>query len=108
MPAMPPHADRAVRSTWSESVVVAQMAGSRSARPGRHDAQAPDLGGERRELVVVGQVAVEEQVPGLLEADALGQLDGGVLPVVEEALVAADVAELGVGDDDLGEALRDA
>src|SRR6478736_1157897 len=40
----------------------------------RHDAEAPDRRGERRELAGVGEVAVEEQVPRLLEADLLGQL----------------------------------
>ena len=81
--------------------------GQQVGEAGRHDAEAPDRRGERRELAGVGEVAVEEQVPRLLEADLLGQLDGGVLAVVEEALVAADVAELGVGDDDLGQALGD-
>ena len=50
---------------------------------------------------------MEEEVPDILEGAGLGQVDRVVLAVVVEALEAADVADLGLGDDDPLEALRD-
>ena len=41
----------------------------------------------------VGQVAVEQQMPDVLEAAGLRELDGGVLAVVVEALAPPDVTE---------------
>ena len=59
-----------------------------------------DLVGEGVPLPrLVGQRAVDHQPPHVLERTLLGELDGRVLAVVVEALVAADVADLGVGDD---------
>ena len=65
--------------------------------------QGPAGGGggvEGLPLGGVGEVAEQEEVPHVLEAAGLGQLDGGVLAVVEEALGAADVADRGVGHDE--------
>ena len=59
---------------------------------------------ERLQLGVVGQLALDEQVPDLLERAAAGQLDGVVAAVVEEALLAAHVADRGLGDGDALEA----
>ena len=53
-----------------------------------------------------GQLALEEQVPHVLERHLAGQLDRRVLAVVVEALEAPDVADRGLGDDDALEARR--
>ena len=45
----------------------------------------------------LGQGPVDEQGPHVLEGAALGQLDPGVLAVVEEPLLAPHVADLGLG-----------
>ena len=50
------------------------------------------------QLRIVGQLALDEQVPDLLERAAAGQLGGVVAAVVEEALLAAHVAHRGLGD----------
>ena len=60
--------------------------------------------GEGRSSAGVRQRPVEHQLPDVLEAAALCQLDGGVLAVVVEALAPPDVPEHGVGDDDAREA----
>ncbi len=48
----------------------------------------------------VGQGPVEQQLPHVLQRPVGGQLDGRVLPVVEEALLAPDVAHRGLGHHD--------
>ena len=53
------------------------------------------------------QPAEQEQMPGLFEGAPLGQLDGGVLAVVVEALVPAHIAESGLGRDHVGQPTRD-
>ena len=100
---MPPQADRAVRRTWRESLVVRQIVGQQAARRGRQSPTPAELAPEGVELVVGRKVADEEQVRRLLEGDLLREVDGGVLAVVVEALVATHVSDLRVGDDDLGE-----
>ena len=77
------------------------MAGSTAATlGGDRRAAAATSAAKARALVGVGQVALEQQEPHVLERPLLGQVDGRVLAVVVEALLAADVADLGVGDDD--------
>ncbi|GAA3215696.1 hypothetical protein GCM10020256_17430 [Streptomyces thermocoprophilus] len=49
---------------------------------------------------------MDEQMPHVLEASGPREFDGRVLTVVVEALQAADVADLGVGDDDTGKTSR--
>ena len=58
-----------------------------------------DLGGESFACPGVGQRAVDQEVPHVLEAPTLGEFRCRVLPVVVEALLAPDVAEAGLGDD---------
>ena len=65
----------------------------------RHDAQRLHLGGERLPLGRRREVALEEEVPHVLERQLVGQLDGVVLAVVVEALEAAHVAHRGLGHD---------
>ena len=59
---------------------------------------------KRGQLGVVGQVADGDEVPDLLEAVVAGELGGVVAAVVEEAGLAVDVADRGVGDGDAVEA----
>jgi hypothetical protein len=59
-----------------------------------------DLGLEGPPAGGVGQLAVHQQRPHVLEGALLGEVDGGVLAVVEEALGAAHVADARVGDHD--------
>ncbi|GAA3041553.1 hypothetical protein GCM10020000_20360 [Streptomyces olivoverticillatus] len=54
-------------------------------------AQGRGLGGEGGALGGVREEAAGHQVPDVFEGAALGELDGGVLAVVVEALGAADV-----------------
>ena len=60
-----------------------------------------------RSASVVGQLALEQQVPDVFERALLREVDGAVLAVVVEAFEAAHVADGRVGDDDAFEALRD-
>ena len=78
-----------------------QGAEPRGERPPPPDLIA-ELGRGRR----VGQLAAEKQMPHVLERPRLGQVDGRVLPVVEEALLAPHVPDGGLGDDDALEARR--
>ena len=55
----------------------------------------------------VGERALEHEVPDVLQRALLGELDAPVLAVVVEALVAADVADRGLGDDHALQAARD-
>ena len=50
-------------------------------------AQPSELGGERGRLGSIGQAAVEQEVPDVLEGAPLRQLDGVVLAVVVAALL---------------------
>ena len=68
-------------------------------RCGQHP-MAGDLGAERRQLAIVGQVPDGDEVPDLLEGVVSGQVGGIVAAVVEEARFAVDVADGGVGDGD--------
>ncbi len=77
------------------------------AEAGRQRPPPPHLVAEGGRGRRVGQFAAEEEVPDVLERARLGQLDGGVLPVVEEALLAADVADGRLGHDDTLEPGRD-
>ena len=62
-------------------------------------AQRPHLGLERGALGRGdGQCAVDHELHHVAEGSLRGELDGRVLAVVVEALGAADVADLGVGD----------
>ena len=45
----------------------------------------------------VWELASEEQEPDVLEGALAGQFDGRVLPIVEETLLAAHVADGGIG-----------
>ena len=56
--------------------------------------------GECLQLRVVGQLALDEQMPDLLERAAARQFHGVVPAVVEEAFFAAYVADRGLGDRD--------
>ena len=76
-----------------------------SAYTGRQLAQGPDLVDEGLPLRLGRQLALEQQVPDVLERPLLGQLDGRVLAVVVEALLAADVADRRLRDHDAFEAL---
>ena len=77
----------------------AAIAGSTVGHGGGELAQRSDLVEERVALGGRRQVALEEQVPHVLEPPLVGQLDGVVLAVVVEALEAPDVADLGLGHD---------
>ena len=55
----------------------------------------------------VGSVALEHQVPDVLDRALLREVDGVVLAVVVEALEAAYVADVGLGDDHALEPARD-
>ena len=66
-----------------------------------------EFGREGRGSVRVGQFAVDQQGPHLLEAAVSSQLGRVVLPVVVEALAPADIADRGLGDRDPGQAAGD-
>jgi hypothetical protein len=66
----------------------------------------PDGGPEAGQLGDVRQVPAQQEVPDLLDRAGAGQVDGAELPVVVEALLAADVAEARGGDDDAGQSGR--
>ena len=66
--------------------------------------QRCQFGAECRGLGLIGQGTVDEQPPDVFQAALLREVDRGVLPVVEETLPTADVAELGLGDHDAGQA----
>ena len=70
----------------------------------RQRAGGGDLGAEGGQLGGVGQVAACDEVPCLLEAAVAGELGGVEAAVVEEAGLAVDVADGGVGDGDAVEA----
>ena len=95
-PSSAPSSETAVRSTSSG---VARCAKRRQQRvqAGRQGAPAPHHLGEGGRVRRVGQLALEEEVPDVLERALLGQLDRRVLAVVEEALLPADVADGGLG-----------
>ena len=76
-----------------ERRAAAAHGGQHRAQPGGQGTPAPDLRAEGRRGGRVGQLAPEEEVPDVLERALLGQLDRGVLAVVEEALLAAHVAD---------------
>jgi hypothetical protein len=62
-------------------------------------AEGTDLGEEGVALGRRGQLALEEQVPDVLQRALLAEVDGAVLPVVVEALHPPHVADLGLGHD---------
>ena len=64
-----------------------------------------DLGLEGLPLGRRGQLALEHQVPDVLQRPLLGQVRGRVLAVVVEALLAPDVAHRRLGHDHPGQAL---
>ena len=80
---------------------------TRSSRPSGSARCAATSAANRRAPVGVGQLAVDEEGPDVLERAVLRQLDGVVLAVVEEALLAADVADARLGHDHALEAPRD-
>ena len=61
---------------------------------------------EPRPLRGVGQLALVEEVPHVLDRTRLGELDCVVLPVVVEAFEAANVADRGLGDHDAFQTAR--
>ena len=81
--------------------------GQQRAHAGRQGPPPPHLVAEGGRGRRVGQLAAEEEVPDVLERAGLGQVDGGVLPVVEEAFLASDVADGRLGHDDTLEPGRD-
>ena len=90
-PSSAPSNETAVRRT-SSGGPIGRGTGSTAATPVGELAQAGHLGGEAPPAGPVGQLAVEEQVPDVLERASCGQL-GRVLAVVVEALEAPDVAD---------------
>ena len=73
------------------------MAGSTVLQSRRERAAPPHLGAEGRRGRRVRELAAEEEVPDIFERALLGQLDRRVLPVVEEAFLAAHVADRRLG-----------
>ena len=82
------------------------MSGSTSRHVGAGSAQRSRSRRKCAALGRVGQRAVEQQVPDVLELPLLGQLDGRVLAVVVEALLPSYVADLGLGNDQAFQAWR--
>ena len=70
----------------------------------RQDSVAGNLGAEGRQLGVVREVADGDEMPHLLERAGAGELGGVDAAVVEEAGLAVDVTDRGVGDGDAVEA----
>ena len=95
-----PTSDTALRSWSMSGPPDAAMLGQQPThrRRGRC-AAAAHLVGERPALGRRRQVALEQQEPHVLQRALVGQLDRRVLAVVVEALEAADVADLRLGDD---------
>ena len=87
----------------------------RRRRDGTEDGHQPvgqstgrdQFGREGRGSVRVGQLAVDEERPHLLEGAVPSQLGRVVLAVVVEALAPADIADRGLGDGDPGQAAGD-
>ena len=82
------------------------MAGSSPFDARRDLAQRRISSANASRSAAVGQVALVEQVPDVLQRALLGQLHGVVLAVVVEALLAPDVAHRGLGHDHALEARR--
>ena len=61
-------------------------------QPGRKGPEARHLRREPARLAGVGELALEQQVPDVFERSPRREVDGRVLAVVEEALLAPDVA----------------
>ena len=87
-----------------ERGTAARERGQQRAEAGGHGAPLPHLFGEGRRGCRVGEVAPEQQVPDVFERARLRQVDGRVLPVVEEALLPTDVADGRLGHHDAFEA----
>jgi hypothetical protein len=66
----------------------------------RQGAEGRQLLGEVPPTGLLREVTVEQQVPHVLEGPVSGEVRRRVLAVVVEALVATDVAEVGLGDDE--------
>ena len=81
--------------------------GQHGTHAGRECTPAPDLCTEGGCGGRVGEIAVEQEMPDVLERALLGQLDRRVLPVVEEALLAAHVADRRLGHHHALEPCRD-
>ena len=78
-----------------------------SAETGREGAALSHFRRERGSGGRIGELAAEQEMPGVLERALLGQLDGGVLPVVEETLLAPHVADGRLGHHHTFEPRRD-
>ncbi len=65
-------------------------------QPGRNVAQLRHLGDEPARLARVGELSLEQQVPHVLERAPRRQVHRRVLAVMEEALLAPDVAQGGL------------
>ena len=99
----PTELGRQHRDRGAQDVERGAAAGQRRqqrAEPRRQGAPPAHLVAERRRGGCVGQLAPEEEMPHVLERPLLGQVDGRVLAVVEEALLPADVADRGLGHHD--------
>ena len=72
--------------------------GQEPARPGGSSASSATSRANAVDGRPVGELAVDQQLPHVLEGPARGQVDGRVLAVVEEALLSAHVTDRGLGD----------
>ena len=94
-----PVSESAVRRPLSGVPPAAAISGQRGRDGLRHPAQrAPSRPRTGATAAGSGSAAVDHEGADVREAAGAGQLDRGVLAVVVEALVAADVAEVGGGD----------
>ena len=98
MPSTAASCESAVRSAASGCGCPAAIAGSRSTSSAG-GAGRPRCGGVRVAGGDVRELALEEQVPDVLEGADCGELGRRVLAVVVEAFAPSHVAELGLGDD---------
>ncbi len=74
--------------------------GQHPGQPGGKGPEAGHLGREPTRRTGVGELALEEQVPDVLERSPRRQVDGRVLAVMEEPLLAPDVAQCCLGRHD--------
>ena len=98
--------ETAVRST-SSGAPRRQMAGSTVRRPGGRARRRRTSAPKAAEAAASGSSPSEQEVPDVLQGALLGQLDRRVLPVVEEALLTAHVADRRLGHDHALEPGRD-
>ncbi len=91
------HGDRGPQHI--EGLPQARKLGEQVAQARRHGATPPHLIGEGSRCGQPRQLAAEQEVPDVFERALPGQVDSRVLPVVEEALLTADVADRRLGHD---------